>query len=118
MPNIPSNAALQALASNSFAAGAAGSIVLPALLKFQTVITGVIVSCGYAAAVEHGIWTISDGVWTQQFYILMSPTVPSFEPVPFAPGLYASAINTAITIAMPAIASGSPYTLTAQGYYI
>lgn len=111
--------AQQVQASGTFAAAAAGSISIPAEPNLRGVLTGVTFTTGIAGATVHGIWTISDGTWTQSYYGLWSATIPA-PPVDLtlAPGVYASALNTAITISVPAITNGPPYALAAQGYYM
>ncbi len=109
---------LQVLASGTFVAAAAGSVSLPAMAGVTTVLAGVTVSIGIAGAASHGIWTVSDGIWTQSYYVMFSTTVPGSIDLDFVPGIYATNVNTAITISVPAITNGSPYAISAQGYRI
>jgi hypothetical protein len=127
VPNDPTAAyqPAQVLASNSFTAAAAGTVTLLGKTGYQTVISGVTVTAGIATGTVHGIWTISDGIWTQSYYVFMSATIP-MPPVPltFAPGLMSTNIgavtptNANIVITMPAITSGAPYTISTQGFYL
>jgi hypothetical protein len=110
--------AQQCQASGTFLAAAAGSISLPAITGMRTVLTGVTLTCGVATGTVHGIWTVTDGTWSQSYYIMMSATIiPAPVDLTLQPGVYASAFGTAITISVPAITSGAPYALSAQGYY-
>ena len=107
----------QVLASTTQIAAAGASITLAPKAGFLTVVSGVTLTTGVVATAVHGIWTVSDGTWTQSYYVLMS-NVPYLGQVNYIPGLYSTAPNTAITITVPAITGGAPFALAAQGYYV
>lgn len=127
MPNLPAvnYQPSQVLASASFTAAAAGSVTLLGKTGYQTVVTGFTISGGFATGTVHGIPTVSDGTWTQSYYVMMSATIP-MPPlvVGFAPGLMSTNVGAAtptnanIVVSVPAITSGSPYSIAVQGFYI
>jgi len=127
VPNQPyaSYQPSQVLASNTFTAAASGSVTLLGKTGYQTVVTGITVTAGFATGTVHGIVTLSDGVWTVNYYVLMSATIPMPPVAPtFLPGLMSTNIgastptNANIVLSMPAITSGSPYALAIQGFYL
>jgi hypothetical protein len=105
-------------ASSTGTAGAAVSVTAPAIVGFTTVLDGFDLTCQEPGAVESSTLSVSGPAGGSMTYqVVESATAGTFLSVAMWPGLPASAADTAITVSLPAIASGSACSLDARFHY-
>ena len=98
-------------------AAAANSVTTPASAGLTTYITDIHIALGVAAAIETATLTISNVLGSGCSWRLEEQTAATaFFAFHWADGLLASAANTAMTIALGAVASGGTTDIDVFGY--
>lgn len=105
-----------AYASATALAGLANSVSLPAVADKTNYLLGFIVTATNPAAAASGIVTVTGLGTTLSFQLTESTTQGSQLKVVFPEPLPASAVNTAITVAVPAITGGGATAVAVFGF--
>lgn len=103
-------------ASATAAAAAANAVSLPAVAGKTNYLSGLVVSTGNPASAVTGVVTVTGlSVGTLSFQIVESVAAGGLLNINFAEPLPASAVDTAITVTLPAITSGAVSTVAVHG---
>lgn len=112
----PTGPASLTAGATGVAAGAV-SATLPAVPGKTTVLQGMLITCSNAVGAVTGQGSISDGTFTLpfQFNETNNGNGNNALPVPLGQGIQASAINTGITVTVPAITGGGVVSIALWG---
>jgi hypothetical protein len=104
-------------ASGTGTAAAQNAVALSGNANQYTFLSKAIVTSQSPAAQVGGVVTISDGTWTLSFQFVETVSAGGFMHLDFGDApLQASAVNTAITVTIPAISSGAATAIALVGY--
>lgn len=105
-----------AVSATESGAGAGVTATLPNVANQWTVITGFIITSGVPAANHTAAVTVSLGGTTLTFQYNETTTFGGQLIVQFSNPIPATAVNTAIVVTMPAVASGAITTIDVFGF--
>ncbi len=103
-------------ASATSAAGATAVATLPAVAGKRNYLLGFVITSTNPAAAVNGVVTVTGLGTTLSFQFVESTTLGGKLVVQFSKPLPASALNTAIAVTLPAIATGGLGAVAAWGY--
>lgn len=104
-------------ASATAAAGAANAQTLPAVAGKTNFLMGFVITTGQPAAVVNGVVTVTGlKIGTMSFQIVQSVNNGGSLDIHFPQPLPASAVNTAITVTLPAIVGGAVSAVAVYGF--